>query len=295
MPPATPSNRKLVRIALVQQSSSGDPDTNTKRAMDAVRGAAEQGAQLVCLQELFRTDYFPQIEDEARFDLAEPIPGPTSEELCRLAAELGVVLIAPLFERRAAGLFHNSALVIDADGSPVQLYRKMHVPDDPGFYEKFYFAPGDLGFQAVDTAVGRIGVLICWDQWFPEAARLLALDGAEMLFFPTAIGWLADADAAENATQRDAWITAQRAHAISNGVFVAATNRVGDEDTLRFYGSSFCCDPAGRVLAQSPSDAEDVLVVDCDLGAVDRQRRGWPFLRDRRVDAYGDLLTLYRR
>ena len=286
---------RTVRLGLVQQRAGDDPDANLKHAEEGVRAAAGRGAELVCLQELYRTRYFPQTEDAARFDLAEPLPGPSSERLGALAAELGVVIVAPIFERRAAGLYHNSALVFDADGRQAGHYRKMHVPDDPGFYEKFYFAPGDTGFHAFDTAVGRIGVLICWDQWFPEAARLLALDGAELVLYPTAIGWL-DADSAdEHRAQRDAWITTQRAHAIANGVFVAAANRVGREGTIDFFGSSFVAAPDGQLLAQSPSDAEDVLVADCELDRIEAQRRGWPFLRDRRTDAYADLLERFRR
>jgi N-carbamoylputrescine amidase len=290
MPDAT-----ILRLGLVQQAADRDPDANLKRAEEAIRSAAARGARLVCLPELFRTRYFPQEERFERFDLAEPVPGPTSKHMSALAAELGVVLVVPLFERRAEGLYHNSAAVIDADGRTLGLYRKMHVPDDPGFFEKFYFAPGDLGFAAFDTAVGRIGIGICWDQWFPEAARLLALDGARLLLYPTAIARV-DGDAPEEqAAQQESWLISQRAHAIANGVFVAAANRVGREERLDFYGGSFACDPQGRLLAQSPSDAEDVLVVDCDLARIEEQRRAWPFLRDRRVDAYGPLGARYRR
>ncbi len=283
------------RIGLIQQTAQDERERNLERAVEAVRAVAGRGAELICLQELFRTPYFPQVERAAHFDLAEPIPGPTSERMTKLAAELGVVLIVPLFERRAAGVYHNSAVVIDADGTQAGLYRKMHIPDDPGFYEKFYFAPGDTGFHALDTSVGRIGVLICWDQWFPEAARLLALDGAEIVFYPSAIAWLDGESEEENSAQRESWITVQRAHAIANGVFVAAVNRVGREDTLTFFGSSFVCDPQGRILAQALSDREEVLVVDCALQRVEEQRRGWPFLRDRRIDAYADLLARFRR
>jgi N-carbamoylputrescine amidase len=281
------------RIALVQQRAENDLDRNLKRACDAVHSAADRGAELVCLQELFRTVYFPQRESAELFALAEPIPGPTSTVLSALARERSVVLIAPVFERRAPGLYHNSLIVIDADGRNAGVYRKMHIPEDPLFFEKFYFAPGDLGFRAFDTAAGRIGALICWDQWFPEAARLTALQGAELLFYPTAIGWLDGESDAENRAQRDSWITIQRAHAIANGVFVAAANRVGREGSLRFFGSSFVCDPQGRLLAQSPDDAEDVLVVDCPLERIEAQRRGWPFLRDRRIDAYEPLLRRF--
>lgn len=282
------------RIALVQQSSSPDAELALRRAGDAVRSAADRGADLVCLPELFRTRYFPQTQDSQNFDLAEPVPGPTTEYLQKLAADLRVVVIAPVFERRAAGVYHNTACVIDADGSLCGHYRKMHIPDDPLFYEKFYFAPGDTGFRSFDTAAGRVAVLICWDQWFPEAARLVALDGAEILLYPTAIGWLRDEEEREREIQRDAWVTVQRAHAIANGLFVAAVNRVGREGDLVFWGSSFACDPYGEILAQSPSDAEDLLVVDCALPRIEQKRRDWPFLRDRRVDAYADLLERFR-
>lgn len=286
---------RSVKVGLIQQRASHDSQSNLKRAEEGVREAAAGGANLICLQELYRSPYFPQLEDASLFDLAETIPGPSSERFSELARELGVVLIVPLFEKRAAGLYHNTALVIDSDGRNAGLYRKMHIPDDPLFFEKFYFAPGDTGFHAIDTAVGRIGVLICWDQWFPEAARLLALDGAEILLYPTAIGWLDSEDAAERAAQHDSWQTVQRGHAIANGVFVAAANRTGQENELQFFGSSFVCDPQGRVLETAPSDEEAVLVVDCDLARVEEQRRGWPFLRDRRIDAYADLLERFRR
>jgi N-carbamoylputrescine amidase len=286
---------RVRRIGLVQQSVGDDLDRNLARAEDAIRDAADRGAELVCLQELFRSPYFCQREDAALFDLAETIPGPTTERMQKLAADRGVVLIVPLFEKRAPGLYHNSALVIDRDGAIAGHYRKMHIPDDPGFFEKFYFTPGDKGFHAVDTAVGRIGVLICWDQWFPEAARLMALDGAELLFYPTAIAYLDGETEEENAAMRESWLTVQRGHAIANGVFVCAPNRVGREGKLRFWGSSFVADPQGRVLAQATDDQEQTLVVECDLGRVEQQRRGWPFLRDRRIDAYADLLTRFRR
>jgi N-carbamoylputrescine amidase len=283
------------RIALVQQRVSGDPAGALDRAGDAVRAAADRGAELVCLPELFRTPYFPQTEDSAHFDLAESIPGTTTEYMQKLASDLRVVVIAPVFERRAAGVYHNTACVIDADGSLVGRYRKMHIPEDPLFYEKFYFTPGDTGFHCFDTAVGRVAVLICWDQWFPEAARMVALDGAEILLYPTAIGWVDGEDEEDRVTQRESWLTVQRAHAIANGLFVAAVNRVGREGNLTFWGSSFACDPYGRLLAQAPSDAEDLLVVDCALELIEEKRRAWPFLRDRRVDAYAELLERFRR
>ncbi len=286
---------RVRRIALVQQAVGDDLDRNLARAEDAVREAASRGAQLVCLQELFRTKYFCQREDAALLDLAEPIPGPTTERMSKLAADCGVVLIVPIFERRAAGLYHNSAVVIERDGKQLGLYRKMHIPDDPLFYEKFYFTPGDLGFHCVDTSVGRVGVLICWDQWFPEAARLMALDGAELLFYPTAIGYLDGETDEENAAMRESWLTVQRGHAIANGLFVCAANRVGREGSLRFWGSSFAADPRGQQIEQADDASERVLVVDCDLARIETQRRGWPFLRDRRIDAYGELLSRFRR
>jgi N-carbamoylputrescine amidase len=286
---------RVRRIGLVQQAVGDDLDRNLARAEDAVREAAERGAELVCLQELFRTKYFCQREDAGLFDLAEPIPGPTTERLSKVAADCGVVLIVPLFEKRAAGLYHNSAVVIERDGTQLGHYRKMHIPDDPLFYEKYYFTPGDRGFHCVDTSVGRIGVLICWDQWFPEAARLMALDGAELLFYPTAIGYLDGETDEENAAMRESWVTVQRGHAIANGLFVCAANRVGREGSLRFWGSSFVADPRGQLIAQADDSSETVLVAECDLGRIESQRRGWPFLRDRRIDAYGDLLTRFRR
>ncbi len=283
------------RIALAQQRVSEDPELSLRRAEEAVRLAADRGADLVCLPELFRTPYFPESEDASKFDLAESIPGPTTEAMQKLAADLRIVVIAPVFERRAAGLYHNTACVIDADGSLCGRYRKMHIPHDPFFYEKFYFTPGDTGFESFDTVAGRVGVLICWDQWFPEAARLLALDGAEILLYPSAIGWLRSEAAADRTTQREAWLTVQKAHAIANAVFVAAVNRVGQENEVNFWGSSFVCDPYGRTLGMSPNDAEDLLVVDCALDLIEQKRRDWPFLRDRRVDSYGELLERFRR
>ena len=284
-----------MRIALFQQQSSDHAGENIAAAEAAIRSAVQQGAEIVCLQELFASPYFPQHESPTNFDLAEPVPGPTTERMQKLASELSVVLIVPVFERRAAGLYHNSAVIIDSDGSLAGHYRKMHLPDDPGFSEKFYFSPGDVGFFATDTRAGRIGVLICWDQWFPEAARLAALDGAEIIFYPTAIGWVPDEDNTERAASREAWITIQRSHAIANGIYVAAANRVGREGQIEFYGSSFVCDPRGSVLAEASQNASEVLIADCPAGEIERQRRGWPFLRDRRFDAYGDLARQFRR
>ena len=282
------------KIALIQMRCSADPADNLARALDRIRGAARDGAQLVCLPELFRSQYFCQVEEHANFDLAEPIPGPSSEALARVAREAGVVVIGSLFERRAAGVYHNTAVVIDADGKTLGMYRKMHIPDDPLYYEKFYFTPGDLGFRAFDTAVGRIGTLVCWDQWYPEGARLTALAGADVLFYPTAIGWHPDEKAEFGAAQAAAWQTAQRAHAIANGVYVAAVNRVGLEKPagvpgkgIEFWGGSFVADPFGVVLAEGSRTEEETLIVTCDRKHQETVRRHWPFLRDRRIDAYG--------
>jgi len=285
------------RIGLVQMRMGADPGENLERALRLIAEAAERGASLVCLPELFRTPYFCQREDAALFDLAEPVPGPTTMAVAEVARRHEVVVIASLFERRAPGVAHNTAAVIDADGSLAGLYRKMHIPDDPGYYEKYYFTPGDLGFRPIDTLAGRIGVLVCWDQWFPEAARLAVLAGAELLVYPTAIGWHPAEKQAEGAAQRDAWRTVQRGHAIANGVFVAAVNRVGLERPdpsspgLEFWGGSFCCDPQGVVLAEAGSEREETLIVDLDRGRLEEVRRNWPFLRDRRVDAYGGLTS----
>jgi N-carbamoylputrescine amidase len=279
----------MTAIGLLQMRGSERPEENLARALDGIREAARQGARIVCTQELFRSRYFCQAEDPARFELAEPVPGPTTEALAKVAAESGVSLVASLFERRAEGLYHNTAVVIDADGNLVGRYRKMHIPDDPLYYEKFYFTPGDLGFRSFAAGGARVGTLVCWDQWFPEAARLTALSGAQILFYPTAIGWQFDEGEAVDAAQHDAWETVQRAHAIANGVFVAAVNRVGAEEGIRFWGQSFVADPFGRVLARAPADEEAVLVVECDLAQIERVRRDWPFLRDRRIDAYADL------
>ncbi|RPJ83578.1 MAG: carbon-nitrogen hydrolase [Acidobacteria bacterium] len=267
-----------------------DPDQNLQKAEAKIREAAGQGAEVICLQELFRTLYFCQREDVEFFDLAEPIPGPTSEALSSLSKELNVVIIASLFEKRAPGLYHNTAAVLDPLHGRIGRYRKMHIPDDPFYYEKFYFTPGDLGFQSHATSRGNLGVLICWDQWFPEAARLTALAGADILFYPTAIGWIeGEADDELKAAQAQAWETIQRAHAVANGVFVAAVNRVGREGKLEFWGRSFVCDPFGRVIAKASAEKEEILVVPCDLSLIEQTRRNWPFLRDRRVDSYGGL------
>ena len=282
-----------VTLGLIQMSCSEHPEENLAKAVERITQAAQQGAQIICLQELFRSRYFCQSEDTDRFRLAEPIPGPTTDVLSRLAARHEIVLVASLFEKRAAGVFHNTAVVIDADGAIVGKYRKMHIPDDPLYYEKFYFTPGDLGFQTFPTRYARIGVLICWDQWFPEGARLAALSGAQILFYPTAIGWhLAEKPNARQA-QHEAWEIVQRGHAVANGVYVAAVNRIGTEDGLQFWGASFISDPFGRLLARASQEAEETLVASCDLGKIDTVRQHWPFLRDRRIDAYGNLTKRY--
>ena len=284
------------RVGLVQMRCVDSRDENLARALDAISDAAARSADVVCLPELFRSLYLCQSEDPDRFDWAESIPGPSTRALSKQAADLGVSIVASLFERRAPGLYHNTAVVLDEQGEIVGRYRKMHIPDDPLYYEKFYFTPGDLGFPTHRTKAGRLGVLVCWDQWFPEAARATTLAGAEMLFYPTAIGWQFDEGDEVDRSQLEAWQTIQRAHAIANGVFVFAVNRVGHEQLdgvegggIRFWGSSFAVDPFGRVLAEASSEAEETLVVECNLGSVEETRQGWPFLRDRRIDAYGGL------
>jgi N-carbamoylputrescine amidase len=294
---AVSANRPL-RIGLIQMACSADPNENLEKARWRIREAAGRGAQIICLPELFRSQYFCRQESIEAFALAEPVPGPTTESLSALAAELEVVVVAPLFERRAPGLYHNSAAILDAGGALAGLYRKMHIPDDPLYFEKFYFTPGDLGFPAFDTRYGRIAVLICWDQWYPEAARLAALDGPSILFYPTAIGWHPSEKQQFGAAQLDAWRTVQRAHAIANGVFVAAVNRVGFEGPcdsgLEFWGSSFVAGPFGEILAEASSTEEEVLVAECDPRQVETVRRHWPFLRDRRIDSYAPILQRWR-
>jgi N-carbamoylputrescine amidase len=294
---------KTFTIGLVQQACTERRDENIDRAVAGVREAARRGAQIVCLQELFASPYFCKVEAAERFELAEPIPGPTMEALQPIARELGVVIVVPVFERRGPGVYHNSAAVLDADGKMLGVYRKMHIPDDPLYLEKYYFAPGDAagptkGFRVFDTAFARIGVLICWDQWYPEAARITSLLGAEVLFYPTAIGWHPAEKDAVGAAQVDAWQTAQRAHAIANGVYVAAANRVGHEaqagtDGIEFFGHSFICDPFGRMVAEAPASAPAVLVTECSRATIEDTRRNWPFLRDRRIDAYGPIVARY--
>jgi N-carbamoylputrescine amidase len=282
-------------IGLVQSAATGDRDENLGRAVARLEEAARLGAQVVCLMELFRSRYFCQTEDPAHFDLAEPVPGPTTETLGRVARERGIAVVAPVFERRGSGVYHNSAAVLDADGALLGLYRKMHVPDDPAFYEKFYFAPGDLGFRTFDTRFGRIACLICWDQWYPEAARLAALGGAAVLFYPTAIGWHPSEKRLHGAAQREAWRAVQRGHAVANNVYVAAVNRVGHEvppeggDGIEFWGSSFVADPQGAIVAEASAESEEILIAEVDPARIEDVRRAWPFLRDRRIDAYGGL------
>jgi N-carbamoylputrescine amidase len=280
-------------VALVQMRCSTDPDDNLGRACAMLREAAAGGAQVACLPELFRTQYFCQAEDAARFDLAEAIPGPTTAALAGVARETGMVVVGSIFERRAPGIYHNTAVVLDADGTLRGRYRKMHIPDDPLYYEKYYFTPGDLGFQCFPTSFAQVGTLVCWDQWYPEAARLTALKGAEILFYPTAIGWHPAEKAEFGAAQASAWETMQRAHAIANGVYVAAVNRIGHEGFasggLEFWGSSFLADPFGRIIARASQDREEIITGLCDPKVLEDTRRNWPFLRDRRIDAYAPI------
>lgn len=289
------SSKNVVRLGLVQHASP--PDVSAKTILDKtckmITDAAKQGAQIVATQELFLTHYFCQVEDESRFALAESIPGPTSTRLCSLAKKLKVYITASLFEKRAPGLYHNTSIMISDKGEIVGKYRKMHIPDDPRFFEKYYFTPGDLGFKAHATPWAQTGMLVCWDQWYPEAARLTALRGAQVLFYPTAIGWYHKETDFDRKQQKEAWQTIQRAHAIANGVFVAAINRIGVEDDLQFWGGSFVADPGGVIIAQASDDKEEVLMADCDLGRMDEIRQGWPFLRDRRIDAYEQITRRY--
>ena len=290
------------RVGLVQMSATPDPDKNLQRAIDRLHQAAAKGAQIVCLPELFRTQYFCQREDAVLFDLAEPIPGPTTTRLAEVAKQLRIVVVGSVFEKRAPGVYHNSAVMIDADGSLRGIYRKMHIPDDPLYYEKYYFTPGDLGFKAFDTQVGRVGTLVCWDQWYPEGARLTALQGAQVLFYPTAIGWHPDEKEQYGTAQYEAWQTIQRAHAIANGLYVCAVNRVGHEDGdirgnkapgkgLEFWGGSFIADPFGRVIAKASHEKEEILIGEVDSRVIEDTRRNWPFLRDRRIDSYGKITS----
>ena len=300
------AKRKSCVVAMVQMSCTADRAANLEKAVGLIRKAAERGAQIVCLQELFTSLYFCQEENHDWFDLAEPIPGPTSEELSKLAGELNVVIVASLFERRAAGVYHNTAAVIDADGSLLGVYRKMHIPDDPLYYEKFYFTPGDLGFRVFKTRYANVGPLVCWDQWYPEAARLTALQGADLLVYPTAIGWHPGEKDEWGERQINAWQTMQRSHAIANGVFVAAVNRVGLEQPLngsprrpaeyegiQFWGHSFLCDPMGSVIQQADGGGDEILLAEIDLNMIEEVRRNWPFLRDRRIDAYQGIQSRF--
>jgi N-carbamoylputrescine amidase len=298
------TTQRKYKVGLVQMRMGPDPAANFAAAMEHVRDAARQGANIVCLPELFRTQYFCQRQDLQLFDQAEAIPGPSTERLGALARELHVSIVASLFERRAAGLYHNTAVTLDAQGRVAGVYRKMHIPDDPLYFEKYYFTPGDLGFQALDLEVGRVGTLVCWDQWYPEGARLTALQGAEILFYPTAIGWHPAEKEQYGTAQYEAWQTIQRAHAIANGVYVAGVNRVGHEhgDVLGnrvdgagidFWGGSFLADPFGRVIAKASHDKEEILIGEVDLGLIEETRRNWPFLRDRRIDAYAPITRRY--
>ncbi|MGP8268948.1 MAG: carbon-nitrogen hydrolase [Terracidiphilus sp.] len=297
-------NARKYTVGLVQMRMGADPEVNFASAAEHIREAARMGANIVCLPELFKTQYFCQREELALFDLSEEIPGPSTARLAEVAREAKVAIVASLFERRAAGLYHNTAVTLNADGAIAGVYRKMHIPDDPLYYEKYYFAPGDLGFQSVDTAFGRVGTLVCWDQWYPEGARITALQGAEVLFYPTAIGWHPAEKEEFGAAQYDAWQTIQRAHAIANGVYVAGANRVGVEHGdvlgnraqgpgLEFWGGSFLADPFGRVIAKASHDAEEILLGEIDLGLIEETRRNWPFLRDRRIDAYAGITQRY--
>jgi N-carbamoylputrescine amidase len=298
------TDTRKYRVGLVQMRMGADPAANFASAVKHIREAARLGAEIVCLPELFQTQYFCQREDMRLFDLAEAIPGPSTEKLAEVARELRVAIVASLFERRAPGLYHNTAVTLNSDGAVAGVYRKMHIPDDPLYYEKYYFTPGDLGFQAVDVGVGRVGTLVCWDQWYPEGARLTALQGAEVLFYPTAIGWHPDEKDEFGAAQYDAWQTIQRSHAIANGVYVAGVNRVGHENGdvlgnrapgkgIEFWGGSFLADPFGRVIARASHDKEEILIGEIDLALIEDTRRNWPFLRDRRIDAYAPIVNRF--
>ena len=280
-------------LGLIQMSAGESPEANLAAVLPRIRAAARKGAQIICLQELFRSRYFCQIEDQRNFKLAETIPGPSTEALEKVARETKTVIVASLFEKRSAGIYHNTAVIIDADGSIAGKYRKMHIPDDPLYYEKFYFTPGDLGFPSFQTRYAKLGVLVCWDQWFPEAARLMALGGAQILFYPTAIGWIPKEPRAVAQTQRSAWEVIQRSHAVANGVYVAAVNRVGREGKLRFWGHSFVAGPFGEIIARAGGERDEIIIAKCDLNRIEETRQSWPFLRDRRIDAYGSLQSRF--
>lgn len=293
--------KRILKVGIIQQSNTGDINENRRRIIESIESLASQGAQLVVNRELHDSLYFCQIEDTGNFDLATSIPGNDLDQYCEVAARCGIVLVTSLFERRASGLYHNTAVVIEKDGSIAGRYRKMHIPDDPAYYEKFYFTPGDLGFNPIETSVGRLGVLVCWDQWYPEAARLMALAGAEVLIYPTAIGWESTDTTDEKKRQQDAWVTVQRGHAVANGLPVITVNRVGHEpdpssvtNGIQFWGHSFIAGPQGEFLYVAPSDDEATAIVDIDLGRSEQVRRWWPFLRDRRIDYYGDLTKRFR-
>ncbi|MGE5819400.1 MAG: carbon-nitrogen hydrolase [Deltaproteobacteria bacterium] len=288
-----PQSTSQVTLGLVQMRTGANPGANLAKAVERIGAAAKKGAQIVCLQELFRSNYFCQSEESRNFRLAETIPGPSTEALSKLARAKEIVVVASIFEKRSAGLYHNSAVVIDADGALVGKYRKMHIPDDPLYYEKFYFAPGDLGFPSFQTRYAKIAVLICWDQWFPEAARLAALSGAEILFYPTAIGWIPREPRFVARGQRQAWELIQRSHAVANGVYVAVANRVGREGKIKFWGNSFVAAPFGEIVGRGSSEREEVVIARCDLAKIAETRESWPFLRDRRVDAYGPLQSRF--
>ena len=291
----------IVRIGLVQMAATGDVAGNLKKAADRIKVAAAEGARIVCLQELYRTPYFCRTQESRHFDLAERIPGPSTDHFCKVAKASKTVIIAPLFEKRAPGVYHNTAVVIDADGKILGKYRKMHIPDDPHFYEKFSFTPGDLGYKSFDTRFGKLGVLICWDQWYPEGARLTALTGAQILFYPTAIGWHPAEKAEYGERQHSSWETIQRSHAIANGVYVAVANRIGHEpapeghqgEGIQFWGQSFISDPSGQIIAKAGIEEEQILMAECDFAKIDVQRTHWPFLRDRRIDAYDNITKRY--
>ncbi|HEX9453625.1 MAG TPA: carbon-nitrogen hydrolase [Candidatus Binatia bacterium] len=284
------SKPELIKLGLVQMTCTESPAANLSQAMQRIEAAAKRGAQIVCLQELFRSRYFCQSEDQRNFKLAETIPGPSSDALGELARRKKIVIVASLFEKRTAGIYHNTAVVIDADGSIAGTYRKMHIPDDPLYYEKFYFTPGDLGFPSFQTRYAKIAALVCWDQWFPEGARLAALSGAQILCYPTAIGWIPNEPARVAQAQRQAWELIQRSHAVANGVYVASVNRIGREGKINFWGHSFVAGPFGEIIAQASGKREEVLIANCDLHKIEETRQSWPFLRDRRIDAYSPLL-----
>ena len=285
--------REQVKVGLVQMSCGENPAANLTKAIERVKAAAKKGAQIVCLQELFRSRYFCQSEDHRNFELAESIPGPSTEALGEVAREKEIVIVASLFERRSAGIYHNTAVVIDADGSLAGKYRKMHIPDDPLYYEKFYFTPGDLGFPSFQTRYAKIAVLVCWDQWFPEGARAATLSGAQILFYPTAIGWIPGEPRAVAQNQRNAWEIIQRSHAVANGVYVASVNRVGREGKIKFWGHSFVAGPFGELVAHAGGEREELLIAKCELKKIEQTRQSWPFLRDRRIDAYDALQTRF--